>query len=139
MKFRRWFLITFTTIMLLDITFDIGKWALGRYSEAKPWASILMIVGFSFLLALAVEYIHRRRSKEERRYEQYLHHKVKVWVPTAQKGKHWESSLCSDCKNFQPDTPDNCLIETVIHTWDRENHIVSVVWECPKFAKEVPA
>ena len=130
-----WMLTIFSSVMILDVLFDLGKWGLGRYTVVTPTLSITTIVVFSAILALVVELIHRRRSKEERRYEQYLHHKAKVYVKKAQKGKHWDSSLCTDCAFFLPDTSDNCLIESIIHTVNRDNNLVSVIWECPKFAR----
>lgn len=131
----KWFFVTFTLVMCLDILFDIGKWALGRYTEIIPWLSILMIIGFSALLAGTVEMIHHLRRTEEKHYQQYLHHKVKVWVTGKQKGEHWKSSLCPGCEFFAPDSPGNCLIESVVHTTSRDNHLVLVVWECPKFKR----
>lgn len=135
MKAIKWFILTFSAIMLLDIAFDCGKWALGRYTMVSPLVSILMIVGFSALLACIVELIYRARRRQERQYEQYLHHKAKVWVAKSQKGNHWRSSLCPNCEYFSPDTLNNCLIESVVHTTSRDNHLVLVVWECPKFKK----
>lgn len=131
-----WMLTVFSSIMLLDVLFDLGKWALGRYTEVMPFLSIATIVIFSAILALVVEFLHRVRSRQVKRYEQYLHHKAKVYVKKAQKGKHWDSSLCPDCELFLPDTPDNCLIESTTHTMDRDNNLVSVIWECPKFVKK---
>jgi hypothetical protein len=136
MKTIKWLALIFSTIMLLDIAFDFGKWALGRYTEVPFFVSALMIVGFSAILATVVELIHRVRRKQERHYEQYTHHKVKVWVSKEQKGRHWRSSICSDCEYFLPDTSDNCLIESVVHITCRDNHLVLNVWECPNFKKK---
>lgn len=135
MRALRWFALTFSTIMVLDIIFDCGKWALGRYTVVSPLISALTIVGFSALLAAIVEVIHTVRRRRERQYEQYLHHKAKVWVACDQKSHHWDSSLCPDCASFFPDTMHNCLIESVVHTMNRDNHLVSVIWECPKFKR----
>jgi hypothetical protein len=131
-----WMLTIFSTVMILDVVFDLGKWWLGRYTIITPSLSVITIISFSAILALVVEFIHRKRFKKEKQYEQYLHHKVKVFVEKSKKGKHWESSLCPDCIYFLPDTPNNCLIESVIHTVNRDNNLVSVVWECPKFERK---
>ena len=131
-----WFLVTFVSVLSIDIIFDCGKWALGRYTEIVPGLSIAIIVGFSACLALMVELIHRKRRSVEKHYEQYLHHKARVWVEGGQRGKHWQASLCPQCTFFLPDTPDNCLIESVVHTTSRQNKAVLVIWECPKFRQK---
>lgn len=128
-----WFMITFAAIVVLDSTLDFGKWAVGRYTQIGLISSMLLLIGFSILLALIIEFIHRRRRWQEKRCEQYSHHKIRVWVRKGQKGKHDEVSLCPECQLFKPDTSDNCLIETTIHTLARLNHVALVVWECPTF------
>lgn len=128
-----WFLATFITVASVDSTFDFGKWLIGRYTTISVFVSILLLVGFSFLLAGIVEVIHRRRAAQERHIEQYIHHKVKVSVHKGDIGNHWGHSLCPECKFFKPDTKENCLIETTVHTTCRLNHLVLVIWECPKF------
>ena len=135
MKAIKWIILTFSVVLFLDITFDLGKWALGRYTVISPFLSVLVIVGFSAILACSVEGIHAVRRRGEKRYEQYLHHKTKVWVAKDQKGQHWHSSLCPNCDFFDPDSPNNCLIESVVHVTSRDNHPVLVVWECSKFRK----
>lgn len=130
-----WIVITFIIIVLVDSTFDLGKWAIGRYTEISPTISIILLVSFSALLAFIIELIHRYRRVRERRCEQYYHHKIRVWVRKGQKGNHNESSLCPDCGLFKPDTADNCHIESAIHTLARLNHQALVVWECPQFKK----
>lgn len=136
MKAIKWIALTFSVVLLLDVLFDLGKWALGRYTEASPALSVLVIVGFSALLACAVEFVHMIRRRGEKRYEQYLHHKTKVWVAKDQKGHHWRSSLCPNCQFYDPDTPSNCLMESLVHVTSRDNHLVLVVWECPKFKRK---
>lgn len=135
MKGFKWFIITFLAIVLLDTIFDSGKWAIGRYTEVSSFFSIIILILFSCILAGIIELIHRRRRHSEKREEQYYHHRTKVWVWKGHKGNHWDQSLCPDCIYFKPDTLDNCLIESTVHTTDRLNHTVSVVWECPKFTR----
>ncbi len=136
MRNIRSFIITFSAVLILDALFDSGKWAIGRYTDISSGLSILMIVAFSAALASAVEAIHAVRRRRDKEHEQYLHHKARVWVFKGQKGSHWKSSLCPDCDHFSPDDFGHCLIESVVHTICRDNHLVLVVWECPKFKKE---
>jgi len=135
MKTIKWIALTFSVVLFLDIFFDLGKWALGRYTGASPLLSVLVIVGFSALLACSVEGIHAIRRRAQKRYEQYLHHKTKVWVAKDQKGRHWHSSLCPYCEFFSPDTSMNCLMESLVHVTSRDNHLTLVIWECPKFKR----
>lgn len=131
-----WIIAVFLTIVILDSTFDFGKWAIGRYTEVSLTLSVSLLVAFSAILAGIVEVIHRQRRIREQRIEQYLHHKIRVWVRSGQKGAHEKSSLCPECRLFKPDTPDNCLTESAIHTLARLNAVALVVWECPRFSKE---
>lgn len=133
----KWFILTFSTVMLIDVVFDLGKWALGRFTEVNTPISILMIIGSSLVLASSVEVIHQLRRHREKQYEQYLHHKARVWVARDQKGQHRRSALCPVCEFSLPDTSENCLIESVVHTVSRDNHLVLVIWECPKFRKSM--
>lgn len=130
-----WIVITFLIIVVIDSSFDFGKWAIGRYTEISVVISVILLISFSALLAFIVEMIHHFRRIQERRYEQYYHHKIRVWVRNGQKGKHHESSLCPECELFKPDTADNCHIESTIHTLARLNHQAIVIWECPQFIK----
>lgn len=125
-------MLTFSAIVILDVSFDIGKWALGRYTGVPMWLSVVMIIGFSALLAVIIELIHRHRRAGERHYEQYLHHEVKVWVETGKKGEHWKESLCPQCAMFA----QNCVIAGDIHRRSKEKDVVLVVWECPMFKKQ---
>ncbi len=137
MRTAKWIALTFFVVVVLDLVSDFGKWALGRYTAVPLPVSFLLIVVSSVILACVVEVIHRVRSRQERQYEQYFHHKAKVWVAVDQKGGHWHSSLCPDCMHFSPDNLGNCLIESVVHTTGRDNHLVLVIWECPKFRAKI--
>lgn len=128
-----WIAVTFIAIVLIDSTFDFGKWAIGRYTEINTVISVILLISFSALLACAVEWIHYYRRIRERRCEQYYHHKIRVWVRKGQRGDHNEHSLCPDCKRFKPDTTDNCHIESTVHTLARLNHQAIVIWECPQY------
>jgi hypothetical protein len=132
----KYLLLTFITVILLDGTFDITKWAIGRYTEISPAMSICMILGFSALMALAVEYIHRYRAKRERRYEQYIHHGHWVWVRRDIKGKHWEPTICLDCAKYRPDTHENCPIAEDLFGHCKEYHLALAVFECPMFKED---
>lgn len=129
----KWVILTFFIIVGVDVILDCGKWALGRHTVVSTFISIFTIVGFSAALACIVEFIHKIRRRRERQHEQYVHHKAKVWVVKGQKGNHWRSSLCPDCQNFYPDSPDNCLIESTVHITSRDNNLTLVIWECPDF------
>ncbi len=133
----KWALITFFTVMFLDVCFDFGKWGLGRYTTVPTFISIFAIVSFSAVLAGAVELIHKIRRNKDKRHEQYIHHKAKVWVTKGQKGNHWKSSLCPECALYLPDTLDNCLIESTVHITSRDNHLALVVWECQGFIQKI--
>ena len=66
----------------------------------------------------------------------YKHHGVEVSVGKYLKGNHKEYCLCYLCKSFKPKPEDdnsNCAIAKSLFKLDCLHHIVTPVWECPKF------
>ena len=68
--------------------------------------------------------------------EKYEHHGKEVSVKTELKGKHRDHCLCYGCDKFKPDTEDNCEIANAVFENCTDFHIVSPVWECPKFQEK---
>lgn len=70
-------------------------------------------------------------------FERYDHHGVEVSVRSDLKGRHKEFCLCYRCAGFRPDTTANCPIaEAVFHNCVKFG-IVTPMWECPRFKREV--
>ena len=64
----------------------------------------------------------------------YEHHGVIVKVRPELKGKHREYCLCfSGCKNFKPNTPENCLIAQALFENCVKFNVTTPVWECPEY------
>ena len=126
-------LLTFVIILVLHNIFDVGKWAIGRYTDIGAWLSIGIMLLFSLVFTVVMEAIHRWRSARERRYVQYVHHGVKVWVRLDLKGKHWDPTLCADCRLYKPDTDENCAVAERTFQLCKDCNLVLALWECPAF------
>lgn len=133
MRAWRWVVGTFIFIVILDSVIDMGKWAVGRYTEAGILLSYVVLLTGSAALALVFEFIHRWRRRLERQYEQYDHHGALVWVRKDLKGKHWDPTMCLDCCRFFPHTEHNCILAERLFQVCQDWHIVIAVWECPQF------
>ncbi len=133
MRGKRWMLLTFAIILVLHNVFDLGKWAIGRYTDIGALLSVAIMLAFSLVFTMAMEVIHRWRSSRERRFVQYVHHGVKVWVRLDLKGHHWDPTLCKDCRLYRPDTDQNCPIAQRTFELCKECNLVLALWECPVF------
>lgn len=68
---------------------------------------------------------------------EYVHHNKKVKVAEDLKGKHSNHCLCyMNCKNFKPDTKENCKIAQDVYINCVNYNIVTPVWECPDYEVE---
>jgi len=68
-------------------------------------------------------------------FEEYEHHRKKVWVRTELKGKHRTHCLCYSCARFDPnDVPEKkCRIANLVYAVCLAEDLTLPVWECPKF------
>lgn len=69
--------------------------------------------------------------------EKYNHHGMEVSVQSNLKGLHRDHCLCfQGCKNFKPNTPENCPIAQENYEFCVKYNMVTPVWECPEFESE---
>jgi len=69
----------------------------------------------------------------------YEHHGTEVSVLEKNKGKHRENCLCwLNCKHFKPeDRKNNCSIANELFSICVDCSVVTPVWECAKYEKDV--
>jgi hypothetical protein len=72
-------------------------------------------------------------------FERYKHHNELVWVMKKNKGKHREHCLCFQCARFHPGSDGNCETAKLLYKHCVELDIVTPVWECPNFDRDVYA
>ena len=67
--------------------------------------------------------------------EKYEHHGHEVFVNSEHKGKHRQHCLCwQGCAHFRPELgEDNCYIANLLFNFDTQFHMVTPVFECPKY------
>lgn len=70
------------------------------------------------------------------KYITYFHHGAKVWVREDLKGAHHTECLCYECKRFHYRQPNNCQIAQAVHRTNQRYHLVTPVYECPKFEEK---
>ena len=74
--------------------------------------------------------------KTSKRFVQYIHHGVNVFVREDLKGKHSEFCLCYSCDKFKPlNRDENCPKANMLYNFDVVNDMVTPVWECPDFVE----
>jgi len=67
----------------------------------------------------------------------YIHYGVEVSVWEDLKGQHSKQCLCyAHCKFFLPGRPNNCPLAQGLYEYDVKNHMVTPVFECPKYEEE---
>ena len=68
---------------------------------------------------------------------QYVHHGNQVYVDRGQQGLHRHFCLCHTCKAFKPNTSGNCMIAETLYKVCKDHGLVTPVWECPKYQRDV--
>lgn len=72
-----------------------------------------------------------------KKFVQYGHFGVKVWVRSDLKGKHREHCLCFQCDRLKIDEKEpNCEIADENYAFCVKHHLVLPVWECPEFVEK---
>jgi hypothetical protein len=67
----------------------------------------------------------------------YVRHKVPVFVREDLKGNEGAFDLCHQCRNFKPDTKDQCPIRGEFDQTCQTYDLMAAMWECPVFDNEV--
>ena len=70
-------------------------------------------------------------------FEQYDHHKAKVWVRSDLKGLHRSHCLCFHCKRLDlTNKSNNCRIAAKLYELCCEFNLTTPVFECPAFDED---
>ena len=99
----------------------------------KEWAVVDWDLRLDPPELLLTSLLELESEKKQKVYQKYKHHDAEVWVNPNLRGKHRQHCLCWDCKNFHPNTNDNCSIANKLFQICVDHDLVTPVYECPKF------